>query len=295
MSELGSVSAEMAVWDEQSVWSQAANNLKRKIGWARAASLLLGIAAAALGTVAAQTMNWNETVGKSAAFASALAAGLIPLLAGRLGATTIENWTRLRSVSEAMKHEVYAFLAGVTPYRTQEARSALTGKIDQLKADSSDLLPHTTGITPVRRELPAVTDIASYTEIRVKGQISGYYRPKAEWMGRRAATARRVQLALGALGALLGALAGAFGLQHAAAWVAVVATVGTAISVHALAAKYDYQHIEFTRTAAELQRLLGQRRLASEGDPLSEDDFVNQCEQVISILNDAWMAKWNTQ
>ncbi|WP_434587321.1 DUF4231 domain-containing protein [Streptomyces sp. A5-4] len=288
------MSAEMAVWDEQNIWSQAANNLKKKIGRARTASLLLGILAATLGTAAAQTMNWNDTVGKGAAFASAVATGMIPVLAARLGTASVECWTRLRSVSEAMKNEVYAFLAGVTPYRTPEARSVLTGRIDRLRDDASDLLPYTVGIDPLRRELPAVTDVASYAEIRVKGQISGYYRPKAAWLCRRVTNARQVQLALGILGTILGALAGTFSLEQAAAWVAVVATVGAAISVHALAAKYEYQYIEFTRTAAELQRLLTQRGPSPEGRQ-GEDDFVNQCEQVISILNDTWMAKWGTE
>lgn len=286
-----------AVWDEQSVWSQAANRLKATIGRARAASLASGIAAAVLGTAASQVMAWSGTLGKTLAFGAALAAGLVPVLTTRSGPAAIASWTRLRSVSEAIKNEGYAFLAGVTPYRGADAGAELLRRVEELRADASDLLPHTLGIRPARRSPPDVTGMDSYIELRIKQQIENYYRPKAEQMGRKVAAVRRTELLLGVAGAVLGALSGALGAQSAAAWVAVVATVGSAVTVHALASKYQYQQMEFARTADELQRLTS--RWAAENrsgqDAQREDDFVRRCEQVISVLNDAWMVKWTTE
>jgi conflict system pore-forming effector with SLATT domain len=82
-----------------------------------------------------------------------------------------------------------------------------------------------------------------------------------------------------------------------AAWVAVTATLAAALSAHAQAAKYEYQQVEFVRTADQLERLRRRwEREAGQGprEPASEDRFVNDCKQVISVLNDAWMAKWNS-
>jgi hypothetical protein len=47
----------------------------------------------------------------------------------------------------------------------------------------------------------------------------------------------------------------------------------------------------------QLERLMRRwHREAGQGpaEPASQDAFVNDCEQVISVLNDAWMAKWNS-
>jgi hypothetical protein len=292
----GTASPVTVAWDEQSVWSQAANRLHTAIGRARVTALALGIASAVLGTAASQVMNRNGPLGQSLAFGAALAAGLVPTLSARFGRSVIADWTRLRSVSESLKSEVYVYLAGVGPYRTGRPDTLLLRRVEDLRAEASDLLPHTTGLTARSRTPPAVNGVDSYVELRVRRQIDGYYRPGAARMGRNLARVRRTELLLGILGAALGALSGAFGVEQAAAWVAVTTTVGTAVSVHALACKYQYQQSEFARTADELQHLLN--RQAAEGTacgPAVEDDFVARCEHVMSTLHDAWVVKWTTE
>lgn len=282
------------VWDEQSVWSGAANSLKARIGRARSVALVLGATAAVLGTAAAQTMAWNHVLGSALAFASAMAAGAAPLVASRPGPAAVAQWTRMRSVSEAMKNEVFTFLAGVHPYRAADAEARLAARLERLREDASDLLAQTVGVRPVQRELPAVTDVGSYVEHRLLRQTQDYYRPRAEHMRRRLVLVRRLELCLGLAGVTFGALAGTLGWGPAAAWVAVTAMLAAALSAHAQASKYEYQQIEFVRTADQLHRLLvAWRRRASASDEVAEDAFVSDCEQVISVLNDAWMAKWN--
>ncbi|MGW8375306.1 DUF4231 domain-containing protein [Streptomyces sp. ODS28] len=286
-----------AVWDQQSVWSQAADRLKTTVAQARAASLVSGIAAAVLGTAASQVMAWNGGFGKALAFGAAVAAGLVPVFTTRSGPQAVASWTRLRSVSEAIKNECYTYLAGVTPYRGAQAEAELLRRVEELRAEASDLLPHTMGLQATPRTPPAVTDVDSYIELRLKNQIEDYYRPKAVHMGRRVAAVRRTELLLGVAGTVLGALSGALGVESAAAWVAVLATIGSAVTVHALASKYQYQHMEFARTADELQRLTNRWAAERQTDPDAqrEDDFVHSCERVISVLNDAWMVKWTTE
>ncbi|MEV6587337.1 DUF4231 domain-containing protein [Streptomyces acidicola] len=295
MNERGGHTVAAKIWDEQSSWSQAANRLKTTITRARTLALALGTAGAILGTASSQIMGEHKALGQALAFVAALAAGTVPLLAARMGPTAVQQWTRLRSMSEAIKNEVYVYLAGVSPYRGPAPEVLLRERVDRLHCEVTDLLPFLTGIAPASRALPAVTEIDSYVNVRLKGQITGYYRPKALKMGRRLTTVRRVEFAIGGAGAALGALAGALGIAQAAAWVAVAAVTAAAVSAHSTASKYVYQQVEFVRTADELERLLGRWSARSGRTEQSDDEFVRRCEDVISVLNESWMVKWSTE
>jgi hypothetical protein len=52
--------------------------------------------------------------------------------------------------------------------------------------------------------------------------------------------------------------------------------------------------VEYSRTASELRRLLG-RGTAADGRLLSGPELVRECEQVISVQNQAWVAKWGEE
>lgn len=278
------------IWDRQSVWSQAADHAKRAIGRARTLALVLGVTGACAGTAAAQVMAWSETAGKTLAFLAAIAVGLVPLATKRAGPQQVRDWTRLRSLSEKLKSEIYAYLAHVAPYRDADAPQVLLDRAERALTEASDLVGHTIAFTPRRRALPAVTDVGSYLRLRVAGQIEGYYRPRAARMSRLSAQVRRAELVLAAAAAVLGAASGAFGADWASAWVATVTTVGAAVTAHAAASRYAYQEMEFSRTAAELESLTARR--AEEADPAADDALVGQCERVISAQNEGWMEKW---
>ncbi|MFE7316270.1 DUF4231 domain-containing protein [Streptomyces sp. NPDC057555] len=278
------------LWDRQSVWSQAADHAKRAIGRARTAGLVLGVLGACAGTAAAQVMAWNDGVGKALAFLAAVAVGLAPLAARAAGPQQVRDWTRLRSLSEELKSEVYTYLARVAPYREADAPEVLLDRAERVLEDASDLVGHTIAHTPRRRDLPSVTDLGSYVDVRVAGQIEGYYRPRAARMSRRTGQVRRAELALAGAAVVLGAVSVVFGAEWATAWVAMVTTVAAAVTAHAAAARYAYQELEFSRTAAELERLTVHRGRAA--GPAADDAFVGRCERVISAQNEGWMAKW---
>ncbi|HEX3779241.1 MAG TPA: DUF4231 domain-containing protein [Pseudonocardiaceae bacterium] len=293
MDNSGKLAAER-VWQRQRLWSLAADRAKRGVGRTRTVGLSLGIAAALLATAAAQTAPWSSVAGRVLAFLSAVAAGLAPLAAIRSGPSALRDWTRLRSVSEALKGEVYVFLTGAGPYRDDGEAATLLDRADRIDAEAADLAHRYTSDQPppAVRPLPEVSDVDSYAEVRVSGQIRDYYRPRAELMTRRIALIRRAELGLSALAVVLGAVAGAFGVQSASVWVAAVTTVAAAVTAHAAAARYAYQQLEFSRTAAELDSLLARRAVACAPTSEADDQFVEQCEQVISVQNEAWMAKW---
>ncbi|MPY49636.1 DUF4231 domain-containing protein [Streptomyces acidicola] len=282
-----------AVWDQQSVWSQAAGQLKEQVVRARARALALGVTAAALGTAASQTLTWNEAVGRVLAFAAAVAAGAAPLMGRRGGPDRVSDWIRLRAVSEALKAEVYVCLAGVGAYRGNDSGGdLLRERARGFVADGEDLLRHTIGITAVERRVPDVREVESYVEQRLRLQLQTYYRPRAAYMHRKVRLHERIEFALGGLGAVMAAVAAAWGVEQIAAWIAVAASIGVAVTAHAVAQRYAYQQLEFTRTAQELDRLLERWSAEPQPAPEAADRFVAACEHVISVQNEAWMIRW---
>jgi hypothetical protein len=125
--------------------------------------------------------------------------------------------------------------------------------------------------------------------IRVRGQIDDYYSPGARRMGMRCTLLKRGETALATIAAVLAAVVGIFPSEALAAWIAVLTTLAAAL---AAAGRYEYQQIEFMRTADELERLLAwQASTGASGD----DEFVAACERVISIQNEGWMAALTTE
>jgi hypothetical protein len=284
--------AEVA-WQRQSVWSQAANHLKDGLtGW-RGVALGLTIAGAVLATLAVQIAELSSVAGKALALAGAVAVGLVPVVRGRFSSRVVQDWTRARSTSEALKSEVFMYLAGTGRYHDTDRDHQLEDQVEAIERDTGDLLLNTAGVQPVARALPAVGDVDSYVEQRVTGQIDGYYRPQAARQQRRLGWVRQAEFVLGGVGAVLAAVGATWELSSATVWVPVLTTVAAALTAHTAAARYEYLLVEYLRTAAELERLRS-RYLSSAGRGGSEsieDEFVEACEHVISVQNEGWMAK----
>jgi hypothetical protein len=193
-------------WQRQSLWSQAANHLKADLARWRAVALGLTIAGAVLATLAVQVAKLNSPTGKGLAWAGAVAVGLVPLIRPRFGSSVVRDWTRARSTSEALKSEVYLYLAGTGRYRGTDHDQKLQDRVDVIQGDAGDLLRHTAGLQPVARALPAVHDVDSYVQQRVTAQIDGYYRPQAARQQRRLGRVREAEFGLGGAGAVLAAV-----------------------------------------------------------------------------------------
>lgn len=270
-----------SAWNDQSSWSQAADRLKRGLErwWRLALTLAVLGAVLSASTIA---VGLDSAIGKMLAFMSAAAVGLAGIVRGRTSANAVQSWTRARSVSEAIKSEVFTHLA------CRGAEDTLDERVTEMERDASDLLRYKAAAVPRRRPLPEVHDVESYLSVRVRGQIHGYYRRRAHDLDRKAVLVRRVELALGIAGAVLAAAAGTWETEALVIWVPVGTTVAGAVSAHAAAARYEYLTIEYLRTASELERLASRRGTAAG---LSDDDLVATAERVISIQNEGWMAK----
>ncbi|MEV4620493.1 DUF4231 domain-containing protein [Asanoa sp. NPDC049573] len=281
---LGRGTAEWA-WDQQSRWSQAADAAKAAIVRSRVIVLVLTLVAASAGTVGSQVDDaWSKVLAGVAAVTLAASSVLIR----GTSAKKVAEWTRIRSVSEALKAEVYHYQAGVAPYRdanrADELERRTSGSID----DAGDLVARSEGFVPVARPLPAVSDVTSYARERVEKQLNGYYRPKAKRM--RVLAARYVRTATVASVAVAAASALSVAVDaDLSVWVAVVTTFSASLLAFSTAQRYSYQQLEFSRTATQLDRLLSAFHGAD--DPERADRFVAECERVISVSNEAWMAK----
>jgi hypothetical protein len=217
----------------------------------------------------------------------------VGILAKRQNVEYVRRWTRARSVSEAIKTEVFLFLTASGDYSGSDREQRLEVEVQRLQNEASDLLPFTEAVQPKDRPLPAVNDVVSYTEIRVRqSQLTKYYEPKARELRQRLRTSKAIEVTLALVAAALGASAAIS--PNLGAWAAVVTTASGAVAAHIAAERYEYLWVEYSRTASELRRLVD-RRTAADGRPLSDVELVAACEQVISVQNQAWMAKWGDE
>ncbi|MEH0937934.1 DUF4231 domain-containing protein [Micromonospora psammae] len=276
------------VWRRQGVWSRAAGDAKRRIVAARRAVAGLTIGAAVAGTAAAGI---GENVpARVLAVVAAAALLLVPIVARAASRESVQAWTRLRSVSEALKADVHRHLAGVAPFAGADRDAVLLRRLDALMDDVGDLMGHVVDRAPDARPLPEVSDVPSYLTARVRGQVEGYYLPMARRMATRSERVGRAATTVTVAGALLSATVAVLGDPLGlTAWIGVTATVTTALVGYGAAQRYEHQQIEYARTADQLTRLLAVR---AAGQGWADDDaVVAEAERIISLSNEGWMAR----
>lgn len=273
-------------WEQQSVWSQTADKLKAGSQWRWRLRMILTVAAAALALAGTQLKPVSATVSITLTAVAAVALAAVGLLRVQQDAEQTRRWTRARSVAEAMKAEVYTFLADSAAADEENLRA----EVRRLEDNASDLQPYAQGVRAMARPLPAVTDVNSYLDVRVRqSQLEKYYQPKAAGLRTRLRWSKAIEVTLTLAAAGLAAVAAVS--PNAAAWAAVITTALGAFTAYVASERYEFLWIEYSRTASELQRLLGMPT-AADGSKLSGMALVRECEQVISVQNEAWMAKW---
>ena len=277
-------------WQRQSVWSQTANQLKTGPSRARTAQLVLTVAAAALALAGSQVKGASFPASLALSVLAALALAVVGVLGTLTSKEQVQRWTRARSVSEAIKTEVYTYLAGAGRYEAGNRDASLDAEIKRLEDEAGDLAGYTRRIQPVTRTLPPVHDVDSYLRVRVRDlQLRDYYDKNARILENRIRWLKWAQIALALVAAALAAVASV--APSVGAWAAVVTTAGGAVAAYFAAQRYEFLWIEYSRTASELRRLLT-RPIGADGTPLTGSALVAECEQVISVQNQAWMAKW---
>jgi hypothetical protein len=275
-------------WTRQRIWSLTANRLRRRIDSARRAALGLAIATAVLAVAAGQIQPSLPHGARALSFLAAVTAGWSGLIARRTELDRVEIWTQARSASEAIKSQVYQWLAGASTDAGEDGDAELASRIERIEAEVSAVEQETLGMASDGKPLPDVHDVESYITERVSQQIEGYYLPRAALYQQRVRRLTRASGALAALAVLLSALGSAFGWAGAAAWVPVVTTITTALAAHITGSRYEEQIVDYLSTARKLESL----RLARRRGGQSDAAFVEACESLMASENKAWQAGW---
>ena len=276
-----------SIWDKQSQWSQAADDLKDRVAAARDFVLTFTIVGAILSTAGAG-VGLDTTTGQILVYLAAVVAAGTAIATAFAGKEDSEPWTRARSVAEAIKSEVYTYLAKAGDYAVPHgAENRLAEQVQRLEEAAADLYVRATAFTPKPRTAPVLGDTAAYATKRVKGQIDGYYLPTARKLDRRIRNARLLVVLLGAIGSAFAVAAGKFELDGLAVWVPVLTSITAALTTHVAAERWDFLRLEYSRTALQLSHLLS----SFDRGKLTGGEFVVGCESVITAQNAAWIAK----
>ena len=292
------------VLEDQKVWSKTAGQFKRKLIFWRKFVLGLTIIGATLETLAAQTYVLYPDLSKICGVIGAIALVFIPVFSSqKLSENQVKAWVRARSISEALKKQVYLYLTGTRPYHNPSTRTQKLSKLrEEIVSSGRDLYKATaiarSELATQKPTLPEPMDVKTYIYKRINDQIYSYYRPRSAELSRQVSLLRYLEFMMSLIAAALGVLPQFLGFsQIFAGWVAVITTAGVAITARISAGRFDHQVNIYSATADRLESLRNtwldeQKDLVS--DPIFEDqgDFIRQCEEAISVENQGWMAKF---
>jgi hypothetical protein len=284
------------VWRQQKRWSVAAGNLKTSITRSRYLVLILWIGGAFLETLATQVpVGWPQRL--CAALGAVFLAVVSVLTYRVLTADRTRAWVRARSASEGLKAEAYMYGARAAPYdgAAKEAGDILRKRASDIREQVEDLSVHAVLVETQDSEPPGPLTANEYIAKRVDGQIENYYRPKARENARSARLFRIVETVLAVVAAVVAALATAFGGSYGfGAWVAVLTTIGGAVTAHVASCRFEYLVTSYAATAQRLEDLRSQWPPSETAQVPSPEwsEYVRQCENAISVENQSWMAKW---
>jgi hypothetical protein len=276
-------------WDEHAAWSVAADRLKSSRVFWRSAALILTVVGAALQTWASAISQPKSAIG----MIGFVSLAFVPFITAKfLAPERTRKWLRARSISEAIKSEIFCYRAGADPYSGADALQKLREKVQEIQSWGNELeLERARAVAPPT-EAPPALNAEAYLQGRVYEQISTYYGPKAKLNATRAEQFRWVETAFAGLAAFFGAYASFSGSKAFGPWAAVLTTSGGSISSHAAASRYDFQATTYFATARQLRDLAHVWETSLHPVPSKEwSDFVRGCETVISAENRGWMAK----
>jgi hypothetical protein len=293
------------LWTSRCRWSEAANAARDGVRSWRLIQLILAVAGAVLAAAAASMLPAEpagdaQAAGQAAehmaarvlAFVGALALALVGFVQiWFLPPKSIEDWARLRSVSEGLKSEVYRFRAGAKPYQHDPHGAELTRKTSELEQSADDLAEALPPEPAKPSPPPGALEPAGYLDKRVDQQIRHYYLPESRKNRQKARHYRWLGIGAAFLGVILSTAMGVAGASGLGIWVPVLTTLTAAFAAHAAVERYEFNAKSYAQHAQRLERLArawqaNPRRF----EPEVWSDFVHECEETISVENRGWMA-----
>jgi hypothetical protein len=296
------------VWNRHRRWSQAATKQKKTIQWNQAFHLSLMVAGAFSQTLAAGLASTSATYGWAIALMGGVCVGAAPIISNIfLTKERKRNWVRCRATSEAIKAEVFLFRAGVPPYDDKETPvQILVNRIADISERAKDLKLFYIMTTSDEKKPPPIMDRIGYIKLRLEPQIENFYLATARKQAKKSTILKTCQHILSSGSAAIGLVAGSTGGATATAggsaavltnlaskigiWGAFLATASAAFGTHIAATKYDDEVMEWTTAAQSLENLyIRLPKAVGPGSP-EWNDFVLNCEAVISSNTKQWAA-----
>mmetsp|Transcript_17631 Transcript_17631/g.24806 ORF Transcript_17631/g.24806 Transcript_17631/m.24806 type:complete len:341 (+) Transcript_17631:191-1213(+) len=123
----------------------------------------------------------------------------------------VDEMVRTRTVAEAIKAEIFLYRTGITPYDKPGAATILMNKIDTIDDGVQDLR-HLYILCPADgKPAPPPLTREFYIELRVKKQITGYFRYEANLLANRGYRYAAIAKFFSALAAFIGCVVGSSG------------------------------------------------------------------------------------
>jgi hypothetical protein len=280
-------------WRRHRQWSRAADRARDRLDRFRSWNLVLLVLGAGAGAVAAQPdLPGGVVTGFAIGAAVVLAvAGFIQT--NLLNEDQTARWTKARAASEALKAEVYRYLAGVAPYDGANRSEVLESKLVEVRRRTADQLVDQQSTQPDGRPLPALRDIATYVRDRAEKQAE-WHREKTGEHVRKGRTLRGCQIAATLAGVVLSAVTGFLPGWHLTSWTAALATVAAAFGAQLAATRHQRVAAEYALTADQLDGLVAGFDAATAG-PARRAEFVAEVERVLANQNDSWTDLLSTE
>ncbi len=279
-------------WEDFRVWDSVAGELKTSIVRSRALVLIFVSVAAACETAA--VIAEPTELRQALAMTGAVLLVIIPWIQSKkLSKERVQDWARARSAAERLKSDTYRYVTRVAPFDGDESAraKALFARKEEIVSRVDDLSIEAARAKPSDYSMPAEMDVDTYFAERVQDQID-WYKGKALSFAKRFDIWRKVQNTLTLGAAVLGVIASYVeGGQDWGMWVAVLTTVGAAVTSHVAAARYEAQAILYFSTRRRLNEIHSRRDAKIEG--FTEDGpFVNACEEALAFENQSWLSEW---
>jgi len=192
---------------------------------------------------------------------------------------------------------IYRYLAGAPPFGSNARLEEFVKRCQAVKENAQDLNVYVASIEVASIDRPVQIDAETYIANRVNDQID-YYRPQAMGKARIGRRLHDFEFTIGMLSVVLGAIASvafvtkSHWIRGLGPWVAVVTSAGAAVTAHLAAMRYEQDAMIYLGTAANLANLRDTFLAISENQQSDFAKFVNDCENVISTENGAWLAEW---
>ncbi len=275
------------VWRRHRQWSVLADAAKSRLDRWRLSNLLMLVAGALAGAVAAQT--WLAAGGSTAfALTAAVALAVAGFIQKNfLGPERTVSWTGARAASEALKAEVFRYLTRVTPYDSPDRAQVLQAQFEVVQGRVSEQLrTDAQAMQADNKAVPSIGTFAQYVSDRAQNQAEWHRNKIAEHV-RQAKALRRWQLLATGLGVVLSAVAGVLPAWHLTTWTAAATTIAAALGAHLAATGHQRIAAGYARTADQLDRVIA--GISPENSsPDERARFVADVERVLAAQNEGW-------